>query len=238
MVILACACSRLTPGAQAPDGVQPMLAAIQLIRCEDQRLPEHGLVAIETARGQNPDDPVRFTVEHQIAFQNAGIAAELRLPERVAQHHHRGRSRLIFARCEGPPDLRLHAEHLKVIGRHQLARNARRIAASRHRGPGRDLDRQRLEDVGLPLPVQKGQRGGAVARLGVGVSHTLTMRSGSGKGSGFNRTASTILNMAELAPMPSASNPMATAANPGSRASEPIPYRKSLSRFSIHRTLR
>ena len=84
-------------GAQTPNGVQPMLTAIHLIRCEDQRLPEHRLVAIETARGQNPDDPVRFTVEHQIAFQNAGIARELRLPERVAQHHHRRRSRLIFS---------------------------------------------------------------------------------------------------------------------------------------------
>ena len=52
------------------------------------------------------------------------------------------------------------------------------------------------------------------------------MRSGSGNGSGFNRTASTILNIAELAPMPRASNPMVTAANPGSRASEAHPVAK------------
>src|SRR5205814_8072198 len=73
---------------------------------------------------------------------------------------------------------------------------------------------------------------------GVGASHTLTMRSGSGNGSGFNRTASTILNIAVLAPIPRASNPMVTAANAGSRASEAIPYRTSLNRFSTHRTLR
>ena len=36
-------------------------------------------------------------------FQNAGIARELRLPERVAQHHHRGRSRLIFPRANVRP---------------------------------------------------------------------------------------------------------------------------------------
>ncbi len=140
-----------------------MLTAIQLIRREDQWLPEHRLIAIETARGQNPDDAVRFTVERQVPIENAGIAPELPLPERVAQHHHRRSARLIFTRCERAPDLGLHAKHFEVVGRHQLARKARRIAASCHRGSGRLLYRQRLEDIVLPFPVEKGKCGGPVA---------------------------------------------------------------------------
>ena len=53
--------------------------------------------------------------------------------------------------------------------------------------------------------------------VGVGASEILTMRSGLGKGSGFRSAPSTTLNMAALAPMPSASTPIATNANPGSR---------------------
>ena len=59
--------------------------------------------------------------------------------------------------------------------------------------------------------------------VAVGVSQTRTMRSGSGKGSGLNSTPSTRLNIAVLAPMPSASTLMATSVNTGSRRSETMP---------------
>src|SRR5689334_15132585 len=69
---------------QPPDRSQPMLSAIHLISREDQRLPEHRFIAIETARRKHSDYPVRLTVKHQIATENAGIARELLLPECVA----------------------------------------------------------------------------------------------------------------------------------------------------------
>ena len=59
--------------------------------------------------------------------------------------------------------------------------------------------------------------------MAVGASQILTMRSGFGKGSGFSSTASTTLNMAVFAPMPSASTPTATIAKSGSRRSPASP---------------
>ena len=74
--------------------------------------------------------------------------------------------------------------------------------------------------------------------VGVGASITRTMRSGSEKGSGFRRTASTRLNIAVLAPMPIAITLTAMAAKPGSRTSSRSPYRTSFSSVSSQRTLR
>ena len=55
-------------------------------------------------------------------------------------------------------------------------------------------------------------------KLAQGVfSHMRTMRSGLGKGSGFTSTASTMLNTAVLAPMPSASATMAVSEKTGCR---------------------
>ena len=72
---------------------------------------------------------------------------------------------------------------------------------------------------------------------GRGASQTPAMRSGSAKGSGFSSTASTTLNMATLAPMPSASTPTTTAAKPGARRTEASPYAKSLpQRFDPSKT--
>ena len=50
------------------------------------------------------------------------------------------------------------------------------------------------------------------------VSHTSTMRSAPGNGSGFNSVLFITLKMVVLAPMPSASVSMATRAKPGFRA--------------------
>jgi hypothetical protein len=64
-------------------------------------------------------------------------------------------------------------------------------------------------------------------------SQTITTRSGSAKGSGRKRTASTVEKIAVLAPMPRASAPTATEVNPGAWRSSLRPYRRSLQRVAI-----
>ena len=78
----------------------------------------------------------------------------------------------------------------------------------------------------------------ALTTPGCGASQTRTIRSGWGNGRGLRSTASSTLNMATLAPIPSASTLTTTAVKPGARRSDASPYRRSLSEVSIHRKLR
>src|SRR5580693_6180088 len=64
-------------------------------------------------------------------------------------------------------------------------------------------------------------------------SHTITRRSGWKYCSGANRTPSTTLNIAVLAPIPRARVSTATAANPGDLASIRIPYFRSCQSVSM-----
>ena len=219
------------PGLEAADRVQPVHARRQLALVEAVEAPEAGRLverpiarAIEHAGRQHADHLVRLVVEQQVAAEDAGVAAEVRLPGGVADQHHLGGAGLVFFGPEAAADHRLHAEHGEVIRRHVASGEADRLAVDHHRrGRGR-FGRQRREASGSAAAA-RGRCGwwSSCGSSASALSQMRTIRSGSGKGIGLNSTPSTRLNIAVLAPMPSASTPTATAVKPGmrSRAASP-----------------
>ena len=113
-------------GAAAQTSVdgEPVNLERSLVGREDQRLPEPGVVAIESAGREHADHLVGFAVQHRPAAQNVGIAAEVVLPGGVAEDDHGSRSRPVFFRREGAAKLDVCGEYPEVIGRHRLAGQA------------------------------------------------------------------------------------------------------------------
>ncbi len=95
---------------------------------------------VERARGQDADDLVRFVVEEQVAPEDGGVTAEMRLPGRMTQDHDAVRTVPIFLGPERAADDRRNAEHAEVIGRDVTAVEARRLAV--------DHDRRRRQRLG------------------------------------------------------------------------------------------
>ena len=152
----------------------------------------------------------------------AGIAAEEALPGGVTEHDDAGGARLVLlaaGRC----------------GRSSAARRTPRSDRPTRSGrSGGWARRRRAPWRSTPTPPTAPRTTGSaacnstklrvvveLAVVAVGASQRRTIRSGSGKGSGLNSTASTRLNIAVLAPMPSASTPTATSVNAGERTRPP-----------------
>ena len=115
---------------------------------------------------------------------------------------------LVKVRPSPPAD----GEHLEVVGGHASRVEPDRIAAAGQRDRLGLFGGQRLERRSR-CGASRGSRGRSrafmITRLGRS-PHTRMMRSGWVNGSGESSTASTTLNIAALAPMPSASTPAAT----------------------------
>ena len=142
------------------------------------------------------------------AADHGRVRAEARAPERFAQDHDIGALAVVGGKKRAAGN-RLDAEHVEESGRDPLARNglgravrtAHDHAANAWNEPGDQIERA------IPLvPVEEVERRHAVPeRRRRFVPTTITRRSGSWKGSGRSRIASTSAKMALLAPMPSAS---------------------------------
>ena len=86
-----------------------------------------------------------------------GSAAELRLPQLVAQHHQRLASRhFVVIGRERPPQLRVHSERFEIISGHDLSLFPLGLAAEFHRESNRAVRRQRFQHAILVAhrPVQ------------------------------------------------------------------------------------
>src|SRR4051812_14107578 len=95
-------------GAVEPGGIATL---------ERERRPAFVAVLPEVeVRRHYADDFVWFAVGADDSSNDGGIAAELALPERVAQDHDAIQSALVFAGTEVAADLRCHAEHPEEIG--------------------------------------------------------------------------------------------------------------------------
>ena len=223
----ACACSMQTPGFRRATGFSQceLAASSSAVKAFSlQKLP--GPAAAVRGRGRSARPAARRSPD-AARCRGAGRdpgwrgsppkwvchAAWLRITTRSAPG-------LILLGAEHPADERLHAEHAEMIGGDIAAVEPCRLAVDLH-GCGRQrLRRHRLERSACSFSASnvRGRRriGGRRRRR----LQTRTMRSGLGKGSGFSSTPSTRLNIAVLAPMPSASTPIATSAKPGSRPSD------------------
>ena len=127
--------ARLVQAHAAPepaDGAEPVVAARELIRREHDRLPEAGVLAIEAAGRQNADDLVRLAVEHDVAVRGSPGSPPKRACQAAWLSTTTGLAPgSILAGEERAAERGLHAEHLEVVGRHQRARQPRRIARAR-----------------------------------------------------------------------------------------------------------
>jgi hypothetical protein len=134
---------------------------------------------IEIERGrQHAGDEHRLVVDRHLAADDVGLAAELLLPEAVAEDRRRrlpGRD--FFLRQEVAAELRTHAEHVEEVLRDLHAAHALRAGGADQRvlrGVGeRVVGGQRFEGCVLAAPVEQrvhargaiGHRGAAVAVL-------------------------------------------------------------------------
>ena len=71
---------------------------------------------LEPAR-HNPNDAERVAIQRDVLSQRVGIAAELPLPETVAQHGHGGSAGFILFRTECPAEQWAHTEQREEVGR-------------------------------------------------------------------------------------------------------------------------
>ena len=123
-----CACCRLTPGFSLASTIKERAASVApergqiLRRLHVQRdiavQIESELRALKSLGGYS-DDRGLLPVDQCLLSHDAGIAAELFLPEVIAQHNERI-SAAFFAlgRKEQTPQRRLHAQARKIIARH------------------------------------------------------------------------------------------------------------------------
>src|SRR5207249_9532706 len=106
--------------------IQPVVVAVGVVLlAESHRRPKLGVAERkpELAR-HHADHRIRLAVECHAPPENAGLAAELRLPQPIAQKSNARRALAVLAFTEETADERLHAERGKEIGGHRGAGNA------------------------------------------------------------------------------------------------------------------
>ena len=116
-------------------------------------------------RGHHADQGEGRAVEPQDAAHRLGVAAEHRLPEGVADHHHRLGAQPVVRRLQQPPELRPRVEEGEVLAVDLLPPGERHVAPDAHRG-AEVADRHEIADRVLALlQVEVVEVGGDVARV-------------------------------------------------------------------------
>ena len=126
------------------DEGEPAPAAIHALgRIEGERAPEPVLGAREEkAALHDPDDGMRGAVEDDPFVDDGGIAAQLLLPEPVAQHHDRLGAGAVFPPGKGATHHRTGADGLEQIGRGEAAQENGALGVGAERGAGGDVGRE------------------------------------------------------------------------------------------------
>jgi hypothetical protein len=121
----ACACAAVMPGLQAANHLQPVIATrgAQLFGNAHRRVNSIGNANGKAESGRHDaDDGVREAINVDGAPDDAGIAAEILLPDLVAQHRNAVTALLLFAGKERASQQRLHTENVEeVVGRRSIA---------------------------------------------------------------------------------------------------------------------
>ena len=82
-----------------------------------------GTAPVELPCRQDANHGVGFAVENEIAADDAGVAAELRSPDSLAQHQHVVLPGCVLAACERAPERRPRPEDVEVRSAHRLRRS-------------------------------------------------------------------------------------------------------------------
>ena len=160
---------------------------------------------------------VRFTIERDGASHDAGIAAELTLPQGVAEHHHVG-SRRFFRGQKPAPQLGLDAECREQVPGHHFAVELLGLPHPGQHHVRVARSHQVIEDVVLRPKVEEVRVRETIRDWSAGACPSIPPSSGGRgrhKAAASGITVFTTLNTAVLAPIPSASVSTATAAKPG-----------------------
>jgi hypothetical protein len=84
------------------------------VRRKRQRHERVGKAPVELARGEHSDHGVLLGVEDHLLAHHRGIAAEVRAPEPLRQHHDLVVAALVLARHESPTERGTHAQDVEV----------------------------------------------------------------------------------------------------------------------------
>ena len=141
-----------------------MEVARHVRRLEGERTPQLIEGAVEGAsRRQDADDGMGHVVEENRPVQNRRVGAELIHPQHMAEDGHLVLAGLILVGEKGSAERGLDAEDVEVVRRDARAAQLDRVAHARERGAAAGLGRHEVEHGVVLLPVEKVQRGDAVA---------------------------------------------------------------------------
>ena len=108
-------------GREPPVDGQPVVVPNQIVRVEDQGLPEPRLIAVECAGRQHANDAMRLAVDHHVAGKNVGVGSEDGLPRHVAEHDDRRGAGPIIAGLKRTSALGGNGKDAEVVGGDRLA---------------------------------------------------------------------------------------------------------------------
>ena len=142
---------------QARDAVQPWVIAAILPagvfrRLADRRPQLDAARELEVGR-HDADHREAAVVERHLLIEDAGVAAEAPLPERVAEHGDRLRARLVFVIGEEAAPQGIDAQRLEQLSRHHAAGQPLGLARARQVVALAAVDADVLEDLVLRPPV-------------------------------------------------------------------------------------
>ena len=115
-------------------------------------------------------DPV---VHLELLAHNARIAAEGFLPIAVTQHQHGLGADLVLALAESTTQMRVHAQHVEEVRRHDSGLNPLRLAPTQKREPHRMVLHHSVQGFGV-VPVVEDLLGREVHVLNTGPRRALT----------------------------------------------------------------
>ena len=126
----ASACASRDAGLQPPEQVHAAHAFDDLAPLERDRQVDVGAAPHEALR-HHADDGAVDVVQAQLPAEHVRIAAELPLPEAIAEHDHRLRAGPGVGGGRRPPEERRHAHHVEGVERAVVAAQPLRIAIRR-----------------------------------------------------------------------------------------------------------